>query len=516
LRHPEQVQFRYRMLGYNEDWVPAGSRREAFFTKVPPGEYTFEVAAATGNEEWTSVRLPIAVEAHVYQTIWFKFAVALTIALLLFALHLFRVRSIERYAQQLHSEIENRKKAEHDRERMELSLMRSMRLESVGRLAGGIAHDFNNVLTAILGHADQARTEAGTSNPDLNEQIAGVIECGERAASLTSQLLAFSRQQVLHPQTISPNRVIEGLRPMLTQLLPDNVLLTWRPEKALPDTRVDPGQLEQVVMNLVLNARDAMPDGGEIVIETRSVDHAGHHNTGPATGQHIEISVTDDGNGMEADVASRVFDPFFTTKNAGQGTGLGLASVHGIVLQSGGHIEVDSQPSLGTVFRVYFPALHTHSAATDIDPGSGPAEPLQLTGTGHILLCEDNDSIRPLLRRTLADNGYTVLETSHPDDALALVQNGQHVELLITDVILPGMNGRELATAIRQQLPDTRVIFISGYTDEILDQSSDDGAAFLQKPFRPSELLRLVHDILNRSEGRLNADQDEVEPHFSQ
>ncbi|MBT8085219.1 MAG: response regulator [Woeseia sp.] len=504
LHQPEHVQFRYRLWGYDNEWVQAGSRRQAYFTKVPPGEYVFEVTAGTaaGFFDDASASIAIAVPARFYQTTWFPAVVMLAVLALLFGLHRYRMASIERHAAALGREIENRKKAERERALMESSLMESSRLESVGRLAGGIAHDFNNVLTAVVGHAEQALATPTTDAESIKDNLEGVIECSDRAASLTRQLLAFSRQQVLRPSTISANDIIDGLQPMLMQLLPENIELVWQPEATLADIRVDPGQLEQVIMNLVLNARDAMPKGGRIIVATRTItfDDETSRDTQQqlSAGRYAEISVADTGSGMAPDVAARAFDPFFTTKGT-NGTGLGLASVHGIVLQSGGQITLESTPSRGTTFHVYFPALAT-SAATRQLPARKPPRPQRdaPTGSEHILVCEDNAAIRTIIQRTLASCGYKVDVAASPEQALEMVREGQPLDLLISDIMLPGMNGQELSAAITHLRPFVRVLFISGYTDDVLNAESTGNAEFLQKPFRPSDLLEKVRQTLGR------------------
>ncbi len=498
LREPERVQFRYRLAGYQDEWVDAGNRRTAFFTKVPPGTYDFQLAAVNGDGISRQLDQPIRFEvaAKFYQTTWFRIVAALLLLLLFFALHRLRLASLERNARALRAEIENRKKAERERALMERSLMESSRLEAVGRLAGGIAHDFNNVLTAVLGHAEQAQNKLREGDADSDAHLEGIIECSERAAALTRQLLAFSRRQVLMPRLVDMRSIIGDLLPMLKQLLPESIELTWTPPLQLPQVRVDPSQLEQVVMNLVLNARDALPDGGEIVLGV-SCRNVTDEMLQPGPGEYVEITVRDNGVGMDPEVLARVFDPFFTTKTKGKGTGLGLASVHGIVVQSGGHIEVESRPQSGTTFTVMLPVQLSVPAARPVNIEPVPTPTTNLNGTEHVLLCEDDDASRAAIVSTLRSHGYEVSATATPGEALALTAHGRPVDLLVTDMVLPGMSGMQLARRVLQRCPTACLLFISGHRDGSVGKDLPADAVFLAKPFKPSDLLSVVRRQLD-------------------
>jgi PAS domain S-box-containing protein len=383
-----------------------------------------------------------------------------------------------------------------ERRRLEAQLQQSQKMEAVGRLAGGIAHDFNNMLTAVkayteflledLDHADVRRT-------DVQE----IAKAADRAASLTRQLLAFSRKQVLQPQALDLNDVVEAIEKMLRRLIGEDVHIRTRLEPDLQLVEADPSQIEQVIMNLVVNARDAMPGGGTLTIETRNVvldrvDAAWGIQPGPYT----VLAITDTGIGMDADVRAQIFEPFFTTKPVGQGTGLGLSTVYGIVKQSGGHISVYSEAGQGSTFKVYLPHVTSSGSA----PMLGPAMSRFPRGTETIVLVDDDEGVRAVSRRILQRAGYAVLSAPDGVEALRLIgeADGQ-VHLLVTDVVMPGLGGRDLVTHVRDTYPDLRVLFVSGYTEEgvrrrgVLDVES----AFLEKPFTAERLAQKVREVLD-------------------
>jgi PAS domain S-box-containing protein len=382
-----------------------------------------------------------------------------------------------------------------DRVRLESHLRQSQKMEAVGNLAGGIAHDFNNALTIIMSYADMAASSLPEGAPlrqDLNE----ISNAATHAAMLTRQLLTFSRQQVVQPQRVSVNQVVAGIERMLRRLLPANIALETRLDADVPPIWADPGQLEQVIVNLAVNARDAMPDGGTLTIETAAVildDSTPPLSHGTRGGRFLMLAVTDTGTGMDESVRSRIFEPFFTTKEKGKGTGIGLATVYGIVHQSEGHIWVYSEPGHGTAFKIYFPARDTAGAAV---AGALPRARVH-RGSETILLAEDEPTVRTATRRILEHAGYTVLEAE--DGASAVEQFRVHrddIDLVISDMMMPKMSGRELADRICAIRSDVRLLFISGYTDDTVAGRSmlPAGASFIQKPFTPQSLTEKVRE----------------------
>jgi signal transduction histidine kinase/ActR/RegA family two-component response regulator len=380
--------------------------------------------------------------------------------------------------------------------RSEDLLRQSQKLEAIGRLAGGVAHDFNNLLTAILGYGQFLQQRLGSGHPGF-EDAEEILKAAERAATLTRQLLAFSRQQVLEPRVLDLNVVVTNLDKMLRRLIGEDVDLLTAPAADLGSVRADPGQLEQVLVNLAVNARDAMPEGGKLTIETANVevdeDFARSHGE-MRPGPYVMLAVSDTGSGMNPEIVGKIFEPFFTTKGLGRGTGLGLSTVHGIVTQSGGHIEVYSAPGHGATFKLYFPRVDA--------PAERPPEQRTIErrlGTETILLVEDEDVIRRVVVGALRMNGYTVLEASDGGRGVEICEGEADIDLLVTDVILPVMNGPDLVKRVHAMRPGLPVLFISGYTDRALIHRNqrERGTEFLQKPFRPDDLVRRVREILD-------------------
>ena len=380
------------------------------------------------------------------------------------------------------------------RERLQLQqdLARAQKLEAIGRLAGGVAHDFNNVLTAILGSAELLMMDTPPGE-HAREEVEIIRDAAVRAQDLIRQLLAFSARQVLQPVVLDLNDLIRDLGRMLRRLIGEDLTLDTDLARDLGAVRADPGQVEQVLVNLAVNARDAMPDGGRLAIRTENVDVTDGGDV-PA-GPYALIEVTDTGTGMDAPTLARVFEPFFTTKERGKGTGLGLASVYGIVRQSGGHIAVTSTPGVGTSFRIHLPRVDapvdTSRAARVV---SVPA-----AGTETLLVAEDEQMVRVLIRKVLEQAGYTVLLASGGAEALQLAaRHSGPIQMLVTDVVMPGMNGRELARRLLELRPDTKVLYLSGYADDAVERHGvlDPGTAFMQKPFSPGALASRVREVL--------------------
>jgi len=384
-----------------------------------------------------------------------------------------------------------------ERVRLEEQLRQSQKMEAVGRLAGGVAHDFNNLLTVINGYSEML--QAGLDPTDPNHGLlTDVRDAGERAAALTRQLLAFSRRQVLEPRVVELGQVVRGLEKMLRRLISEDIGLATSLPPALPRVCVDPGQLEQVVMNLVVNARDAMPGGGRLSIELRAVvldDAVRERIPDGRPGRFLQLSVADTGCGMDGELLARIFEPFFTTKEQGKGTGLGLSTVFGIVQQSHGFIEVASRVGEGTTFRVYLPVAESQDGAGAEDRPDGP-----VGGKERILLVEDDPMVREVTRRILAGVGYEVLPAAGPEHALGQVVDGKAAfDLLLTDVVMPGICGPELSKRLLELRPGIRVLFMSGYTDDALSRlnlaASD--IQLLQKPFSAVDLTRRVREVLD-------------------
>jgi len=384
---------------------------------------------------------------------------------------------------------------------LEQQLRQAQKMEAVGRLAGGVAHDFNNILTAITGYADLLLEDLGTSDR-RRDDIAEIRKAAERAAGLTRQLLAFSRQQVMQAQVLDLNALVADTQNMLGRLLGEDIALVTRLDPALGAVKADPGQLEQVIMNLAVNARDAMPGGGKLTIETANaeLDDTYVREHFPARpGSYVMLAVSDTGTGMSDEVQSHLFEPFFTTKEKGKGTGLGLATVYGIVKQSGGYIWVYTEPGHGTTFKIYLPRV----AGAPAQRASGPKASPVGAGTETVLLAEDEAAVRAVARHALERQGYTVLEASSGEAALDLAErHSGRIHLLLTDVIMPGMNGRALAQRLSELRPDLRVVYMSGYTEEAITRHGvlEPGLTYVQKPFTPEGLARKVREVLDREE----------------
>jgi two-component system, cell cycle sensor histidine kinase and response regulator CckA len=386
-----------------------------------------------------------------------------------------------------------------DFRQLEHQLRQAQKMEAVGRLAGGIAHDFNNILTAVAGNAQFALEALPPSGP-VHEDLKEIIRVAGRATELTRQLLAFSRRQVNDPRVLDLGEVMEAAERMLRRVITEDVRLEMSMAPGVGRVRADPAQLEQVLVNLALNARDAMPGGGRLLVDAVNLD-LGDDAANPFSlpippGRYVRLAVSDTGEGMTPAVRERIFEPFFTTKEPGLGTGLGLSTVYGVVTQAGGHVLVYSEPGQGTTFKLYFPR-------TDEDPEpstDGTAQPLDVSGTETILVVEDQESVRNVVRRALEDVGYRVLEAADGGEALAAYErHAGEVGLLLTDVVMPGMSGKELVRRARQLEPDLPVLYMSGYAEEHIARQGivDADANLLEKPFDPVMLQRKVRAALD-------------------
>lgn len=385
-----------------------------------------------------------------------------------------------------------------DRRTLEAQVRQASKMDAVGKLASGVAHDFNNLLTVILGFAEMMSEDIampGHHRQDLEE----IIKAAKSASGLTRQLLAFSRQQVLNTEPLDVNGLIRDMTGMLRRLIGEHIEITMVLASDLPSVMADRGQFEQVVMNLVVNARDAMPDGGQVTIETKDVeleDSTAHEET-VMVGSYVMLSVTDTGNGMSKETQKRLFEPFFTTKETGKGTGLGLSTTYGIVKQSKGYIWVDSEPGRGTTFKVYLPRSDAAPGVQALSPPVSPAKPASET----VLLVEDEAGVRQLSKRILDNAGFRVLEATNGNEAEKLFEHhADSIDLVLTDVVMPGCGGPELLGRLQVHRPDLKVLYMSGYTEQSAAHTAgfDRGLPFVQKPFSSSELLRQVREALDR------------------
>ncbi|MBI2525349.1 MAG: PAS domain S-box protein [Candidatus Rokubacteria bacterium] len=384
-----------------------------------------------------------------------------------------------------------------ERRRLEAQLRQSQKMEAIGGLAGGIAHDFGNLLTVIIGRA-QLLLGGLPSDDQRRADLDLIQKTAVRASALVQQLLAFSRKQVLQPKVLDPDALVSGMVTMLGRLIGEDIELVVAPRSEGARIKADPGQLEQVILNLVVNARDAMPRGGRLVLETAQAELGesfAREHPGARLGPHVVLAVSDTGVGMDAATRARIFEPFFTTKEAGRGTGLGLSTVYGIAKQHEGYIAVESEPGRGTTFRVYLPRVQEAVA-----PEVGSPAPAG-RGSEIVLLVEDEEEVRSLSREILEAGGYSVLEAPSPSVALDIArQHGGPIHLLLTDIVMPQMNGLRLAEKLRALRPGLRVLHMSGYSDDILGRqgSLDPGLALLRKPFTPNDLVRAVREALDQ------------------
>jgi len=385
--------------------------------------------------------------------------------------------------------------------RLEEQFRQAQKMEAIGRLTGGIAHDFNNMLTAIIGYSDFLLMNLKEKDPS-RQIIKEIKKAGKRAASLTQKLLAFSRKQVLQPEIIDLNDVVRDMEKMIRRLIGEDIELVTVLVEDLDRIKADRSQIEQVIMNLVVNARDAMPSGGRLTVETGNVefdtDYTNRHlDTKIIPGSYVMLAISDTGIGMDEKTRSHIFEPFFTTKGKGEGTGLGLSTVYGIVKQSGGYIWVYSEPGMGTTFKIYFPKIEEKAA----ERRKTEKEEVISEGTENILLVEDEDMVRGMVRESLVKFGYNVLDARNPEEAIQIAdRNDGTLDLLITDVIMPGMNGKSLAEYLVKKHPKMKVLYMSGYTDQTIVSQGilEEDISFIQKPFSPVDIAKKVREVLDQ------------------
>ena len=395
-------------------------------------------------------------------------------------------------------DITERKRVEEEKRTLEEQLRQSQKMEAIGQLAGGVAHDFNNLLTVISGYSQLSLSTLEKEDP-LRESIEEIKKAAERAANLTRQLLAFSRRQMMEMKVLDLNASMRDLDKMLRRVIGEHLELVTLSADDLGRVKADPGQVEQVILNLAVNARDAMPSGGKLTIETANVEMDAtyaHKHVALTPGHYVMLSVSDTGVGMTPEVKERIFEPFFTTKEKGKGTGLGLSTAYGIVRQSGGDIWVYSEPGHGSTFKIYLPRAEEHVG----EEKEKAVKKELLRGNETILVVEDEEEVRKLSARILKKQGYRVLEASHGGDALLICQkHAEAIHLIVTDVVMPQMGGKELANQLKNLQPDIKVLFTSGYTDNAIVHHGvlDAGINFIQKPFFPDALVRKVREVLD-------------------
>ncbi|MBW2030522.1 MAG: response regulator [Deltaproteobacteria bacterium] len=407
---------------------------------------------------------------------------------------------LEALNRQLKREIARRKNEVKEKESLQAQLLQSQKMEAIGSLAGGVAHDFNNLLTTIMGNAQLALTEIERDSP-LFEDVREIIKAGDKAAALTHQLLAFSRKEVRQPEVLNVNETILDMEKMLRRLIREDIDLQLMLDPNLNDIYIDPVQINQVIMNLVVNAKDAMPEGGKLTVETSNaeldISYFRKRGLEGKAGQYVLLAISDTGVGMDEELRTRIFEPFFTTKERGIGTGLGLSTVHGIVSQNRGHIWPYSEPGCGTTMKVYLPKA---KKTKDTERGIyGRGE--DLSGSELVLLAEDDDNVRNFAKKALLKYGYNVIESKNGDDAIRVSQEfvGK-IDLLLTDVVMPGMKGKDLAERLQSSRTDLRVLYMSGYTHNVITSHGiiPKDIDFIEKPFSPTKLARKVREVLDR------------------
>jgi two-component system cell cycle sensor histidine kinase/response regulator CckA len=403
-------------------------------------------------------------------------------------------------------DISERLQADEAQAQLEVQLLQSQKMEAVGRLAGGIAHDFNNLLTVIIGRAQRVVKSVESDHPRYAD-IELIQKSAYRASALTRQLLAFSRKQVLQPKVLSLNEVVGDLQAMIRRLIREDIELTTALKADLGQVKVDPHQMEQVLVNLVVNAVDAMPHGGRLIIETANTELTAAYairHVGMEPGAFVMLAVSDNGQGMDADTRARIFEPFFTTKEQGKGTGLGLSTVHGVINQSGGHILVYSEPGQGTTFKIYLPRVDAATRAA-----RRPLAPVDVRrGAETLLVVEDEEDVRGLARDVLVESGYTVLVAATAEDAVRICEEHESpISLLLSDVVMPKVSGPQLAHRLVDLRPELHVLYMSGYTDEAIVHHGvlEPGTAFIEKPFTPEDLCIKVRDVLDAAAGPVAA-----------
>lgn len=513
---PEKNRFQFKLEGFDADWVDAGHRRVAYYSNLSPGRYTFRVKGASSQGVWNEEGASISFEVkpRFYEAGWFLLACLLLLAGALFGAYRLRLRQlverevllanqVDTRTRELQAEILERQRAEEALQKSQEQAVRRERLAVVGQLSAGMAHEFNNLLTVVQGHSSFLLTDPAIPEVAIGS-LQAISESSDRGAKLIKQMLAFSRKQIMRKTTIDLNSIIEKLPGMLSRVLGEATVLTCRCGDGLPHVELDAGAIEQCLINFALNARDAMPNGGALTIATESLEIDENNVTNYPDGRlgaFVCLSVTDTGFGMKPEILPRIFEPFFTTKGVGEGSGLGLASVYGLIQQHNGWIDVSSSVGRGTTFRVFFPA-----SRQSIAPGGATAKPIGDSpgGTKTILLVEDESNVRQLASLVLERAGYTVLGAGCGPEALAIYLNStDQIDLLFTDIVMPGgISGVDLASQLRAVSPELAVVMTSGYSNEIERcRTLAERSAFLAKPYTAQQLLETIRAALNTPPG---------------
>jgi signal transduction histidine kinase/ActR/RegA family two-component response regulator len=494
---PEKVRLRFELRHNHKLFLSEeGTRRTVVAPWLPPGTYHLRVTAANNDGVWNpdGTALAFVVRPFYWQIAWLRFlALAGVVSAVAVAAWWITRERLRRRIERL----EHERSLKEERLKLQQQLLQAQKMESIGRLAGGVAHDFNNMLQVILGNTFLALNHAPADRP-LRECLEEIHKSAQHSADLTRQLLAFARKQTVAPKILDLNDTVSGMLKMLQRLIGESIQLVFLPGANLWPVKMDPSQIDQILANLTVNARDAIDQVGQVTLETANVsfdDTYARSHLDCVPGEYVMLAVSDNGRGMSAEIREHLFEPFFTTKALGQGTGLGLATVFGIVKQNGGLINVYSEPGQGAVFKIYLPrAVDAAPAKPSVAPA--PSVP---HGSETILLVEDEAQILNLGRRILTQHGYRVWVARTPEEAIAIASQHPHqIDLLITDVVMPGMNGRELSQRIAAHQPGLRRVFMSGYTSNVIVHHGvlDDGVEFLQKPFTIQTLTDKIRAVL--------------------
>ncbi|HGY54562.1 MAG TPA: hybrid sensor histidine kinase/response regulator [Caldithrix abyssi] len=520
--NPKKIKYAYKLEGIDDDWIYTNANnRTATYTTLPGGNYIFRVKATNSDGIWSNqqVALPIQIVPPIWKMQWFRIGVIFIGIIIITALFRYRLRKIRERSdalmvinRQLNEQIAERKRAEEEKEKLQQQLIQSQKMEALGTLAGGVAHDFNNLLTIINGNTELILLNT-TKKDKFHRHLRAIHQSGIRAAELTRQLLAFSRKQMVKPRVIDINQTIKEMNTLLRRLITEDIVISTELKDGIPKIKADPGQIQQIILNIVINARDAIlephePKEKRITIKTdvQFLDETFvTEHPGSRTGGFVVISILDTGKGIDQSYIERIFEPFFTTKEKHKGTGLGLATVYGIVKQNEGMIYVDSEKDKGTRFDIYWP-----TSAEQMMDDTTDESAIYAVGRGEqILLVEDDENIRHFVKNILENYGYKVEKAENGAAAVQLIQDKKIVpDLLITDVVMPGLNGRQLAEKLKDTINLNRVLFISGYAFEYLNKENvmDEKINFLQKPFSIPSLLQKVREVIDDMKGVKNTE----------